>query len=314
MINIKIKNNDGNRRKYATVALTVDRDEFLHEVDKLRKKYNIDYKVVCPHFEFNKKYFEELLSSKLINDTHLLRLWFAEFFNILPTIIKDNWIYEPDTELQLQENVNLANRLRRLIYRNNNKRKITQEFQEDVTNIRKRLNLTPRMDRVIEHATLCNVVKDEDLLLAHGSFELAEGISDLSLFKCFNIQVSLEATQDDIVEAYKRDILPLQVRSWGVDTTLPIATLPSIRIDRERFWKNKKGYGHVYITAGETVGINNYKRAKRVLRKLKDYKNRNSRIEAEKIIEKVENSSAGIKKSLQRYKKLLNRTVKNLLK
>lgn len=314
MINIKIKKSNKTRRKYASIALTVDRDEFLDEIAKLRKKYNIDHSLVCPHFESNKKYSESLLSSPVLNNTEILRLWFAEFFNILPIIIKDDWIYKPDTDIQLQKNVDLSNKLRQLIYRNDDRRNMSQNFQKDIISIRKRLNLTPRMDRVIEHATLCNLVNNEDLLLAHGSVELEDGISDLSLFKCFNMQIALEATVTDVIDAYKKDILPLQIQSWGIDTTLRINTLTSIRKDRKRYWKNKKGFGHVYLTADETVGINKYKSAKRNIRLLKDFKDRTSREDAEKIIAKVENSTAGIKKSLQRYKGLLNNTVKNILK
>lgn len=315
MIKIDIKNTDENRRRFATVVLTIDRNDFLIEAEKIRSTFQIEAETECPHKTRNKGYYERLLTQKLDN-TILLRLWYAVEYNSLHEYIKDKQIYKPDPEHQKHQTLLLLNKVSKLRYKNGKNRKLCDDFAKKVTTLRKKLNLSPQMDRVISHAILCNVVKAEDLRLAYAYVDFEEGVGDdFNRMKSFIMQVSLQATLQDVVEAYNCDIKPFQVQAYGVDTTIPLATKDEVFRDRERYWLNKQGLGYKMIAAKEE-GLAQYKRAQKTYKALKMVPNtpeqRRERLEAERIVTRVENLTPGIKKSVQRYKILLQNTVQNL--
>ena len=315
MIKIDIKKTDKNRRKFATIALTIDRDDLLVEVIKIRKKYQINAEKECPHIKHNREYFEGLLSKKLDN-TELLRLWFAIEYHSLHRILRDKQVYKPDPEHQRQQITALLNNIAKLRYKDDKTRVYCDSFAKTVDSLRKKLNLSPQMEKVVAHAILCNLVKVDDLQPAYAYTDFEQSSAgDYNRLKDFVMRISLQATLKDVTNAYNRDIKPFQVPAYGIDTTIPLSTKDEVFRDRERYWLNKQGLGYKMIAA-EEVGLAKYKRAKKTYRTLKKIPNtskqRIERQEAERFINRVESLTPGIKKSVQRYKTLLRKTVQNL--
>jgi hypothetical protein len=322
-VKINIKKTDRNRRKFASIALTIDRDEFLDEVKKIRETFRIDHAKPCPHFEANKQYFENLLKSSKLDNTDILRLWFAIYFmgiydivfGSMPVNKMGKLIFKPNGIEQEHKNTRIFIKLHKLLYKNDTYRIESLNFRKAVMDLRKKLDMTPRMDRVIAHAILCNLVKDDDLPLAHAEVNMGGGINQFGFFKSFEMHIALEATIEDVLEAYKRDIMPKLETLYGngADFTLPVKTFPSIYKDRDRYWKNKGGLGHVYIAAEEIVGKRKYVQAKKELRKLDSKKDESAINKLQEITWKVDDHDYVVKKSIQTYKKLLHNTVENHL-
>jgi len=316
-VQIDIEENEKNRRKYAAVALTVDREDFLSEIHAVRHKFNADSISECPHTKKGKEYFESFLSRKLDN-RDILRLWFANHFGILFKIMRDDWEYEPDPNEQIQHNTAELNELISLLGRRRNPyaNDLSSEFSQTITFLRRKLHTTQRMERIIAHAIICNRVTEGDLVLAYAEeeYESPRPKTMIQDFSHFHMHISREATLDDIIEAYRRDIVPRQKHSRGLDTTVPFNTKDEIIRDRERYWLHKSGLTHKEIAISEHR--QEYMKAEKIIHATKDaltQEKTNQRIDAQDIFDKFDYMYAPtIKKSIARYRKLLRKTITNL--
>ncbi len=316
-VDIDIEENEKNRRKFAAIALTVDREDFQKILLKIRYQFNIDTSRNCPHSKEGKSYFESFLASKT-DTTDLLKLWFSLRFGGLYDILsQDIWYDIPDSKQHVQQKESgLYNRLISYAFgKRKREMKITDEFGKTLTNLRRQLHTSERMERVLAHAIICNKVTVDDLSGVQVSQEFEKNKNGVpTLFIHFNMSIPLEATLDDVVNAYRKEILPAQNSGWGVDRTIPSSTKDEIFRDRKRYWQNKSGTGYKLIAAGEE-GLDKYKKAmsdsKRLRKVPLNQDLRKQKEEAERIISHVDIATPAVKKSVNRYKQLLKRYNKN---
>jgi hypothetical protein len=240
-----------------------------------------------------------------IDDTEALRLWFSNNFGLLNEIYKDNWVNESGTDMEL------VNKVNEIIYRNRVYAKLFDNFSEEVVNLRKRMHLTSRFERVIAHSILCNLVQEKDYWITYAKRMYAEGKQKYTgVFDGFDMFISPEATKKDIIEAYERDIKPIQGPHYGIDATVPSSTKQSIFEDRERYWKRESGLGPSLISASEQkgFGIRKYKEAKKFIHEIPTTAKEKEEFDKKDIaLENVKRYVPAIKKSVYRYKEMLSK-------
>lgn len=309
MIEINIERTKKNKRKFASIALIIDKNEFVETAKRIRRKYKIESNRACPHVKRAHKYPLNILKGK-IDNTEILRLWFSNKFGLMNDIFKDHWTFKGDPITRTYQNMMTVNEVDKILYRNKNATKIAQDFNEDIVNIRKKMRLTSRMERVMAHAILCNCVNENDISLAYAKRYFAEGEQKYTgVFDGFVMYISLEATAEDVRKAYERDIKPIQGHYYGIDEALPDETKASIYEDREIYWKKKGGTPRLHIAADKAgVSRKQYLIYQKLDKNTETDKNRSGRKIAERKIREVLSADETVKKALQRYRKLLTET------
>lgn len=239
-INIGDETNS-DKRKFTSVSMTIDRDDVVNEIERLRSLYKITPPSTCCHLAnvlIPKTYFNQTILS---NSTDILIVWFGcKYLGAYKWY--SNSFNEPlNTHHQPKSNI--------LHDHSKNFPALNDKFESEIRNFCLKNSLSQRMERVIAHATICNLVDGEDIRLAYAIPKEETFQTNDEYFPTisgFLMTISHDATKTDVIEAYEQDVRPYQMAiREEVDASIPKNNKREVIYNqfkvREMYWRHKEG-------------------------------------------------------------------------
>ena len=203
------------KRKFTIVSYTVDRDDVIQKIEELRKKFRITPSGTCCHHNntsIPKNYFSDKI---LMNPTDSLVVWFGCKY------LKAYSWYRNSNNGKLDNGE--ANKL---IDHTKNTPALIGSFEDEIRNFCLKKGISERMERLIAHATICNLVNEDDIYLVYAVPKEEDMQTNDDFFATtsgFLMTISHDASKKDVIEAYERDVRPFQMAiKEDVDVTIPV--------------------------------------------------------------------------------------------
>ena len=239
---LRIEININDPKKFGFVAFLVDKEEFLKDVAKLRKEWDINPDILKQesdnhHWELFPWSSVHLKSAPLKNKT-------KEDLDDLFFKLHDRSHLE---QIGFEDAEKLFKRYEKGL-RNN----VYERFHFQIKDLRKKYKRPPNFDRVIAHAVLFGMVKADDLLNCSAEIILPETeyfpyFEDSKLvinlypsYKREEVITLLDKRIPELLKEYEKRFV--DIRLFEKDT------IANIKRDREWYWKNKaEGMGYTKL-------------------------------------------------------------------
>lgn len=229
-------------RRYADVAFLVDREDFLNDLVRLRKRFG---------FESVRKY---------DSGKH----WAANRWDVNSELL----LKHSDAVAPFEDKLQDTNYMSDLTIAERNK--LYDEYQkasrilpenaffQDIQKLRRKYKKSPNFDRIIAHAVIYGEVRDDDYVTCEIGIDYPEiefvdydkeakpAITFYPLVQMDDIKKLLEEKVEEVLKKYQKEVLD--------GTLIDYDTRPNIKRDRDWYWKKRSGLSYSAIhKQGENI-------------------------------------------------------------
>jgi hypothetical protein len=243
-MNLPIKINITDERRYTDVAFLVDRDDFLNDLLALRK-----VKKMKEEFPYG----------------------FAEHWALdsIWGVTREQLFKYNDSVAPYEDVLQNTNKMAELSINERNKlfddyKKVQRilpgnAFEQDIQDIRRKFHKPKNFDRIIAHAVLYGEIRDEDYVTTEIDIDYPEiefvdydkearpVIVFYPLVQLSEIEELLKDKADEILQKYQKNVLGGKLITYD--------TRPNIERDRGWYWKKRSGLSYSKIHKQEAKNI-----------------------------------------------------------